>query len=321
MFDRWELHRAVIGEVTETGELRALWHDEVVGTIPARFLTDDCPRVRARARAAPAGARGRAVRGAAARRGAARPARLRRPALARVRTRRYDHLVESRTVRRPGPRRGRAAAAPSFRGLALTLDGTGSARRARPVHRRARRRSSRPRATSPARAASRSASPTASTSATPRSPRSAGSWPQSIEGMAQACEALGLPVVSGNVSLYNDTDGRSIHPTPVVGCVGLVSDVRRVPGRLERGRRDRGGVGRLAGPRRLRAAGAPRHRLRHAARARSRRPRPRSSAASPRSRRAARWRTTSPTAASRSRSPRPRSTRAAAPGSTSRSTR
>src|SRR4029077_4670738 len=53
---------------------------------------------------------------------------------------------------------------------------------------------------------------------------------ESIEGMAQACEALSLPIVSGNVSLYNDTDGRSIHPTPVVGCVGLVPDVRRVPG-------------------------------------------------------------------------------------------
>ena len=44
VIDRWELHRAVIGEVTETGELRALWHGEVVGAIPARFLTDDCPR-------------------------------------------------------------------------------------------------------------------------------------------------------------------------------------------------------------------------------------------------------------------------------------
>jgi phosphoribosylformylglycinamidine synthase subunit PurL len=41
--------------------------------------------------------------------------------------------------------------------------------------------------------------------------------------------------VSGNVSLYNDTDGRSIHPTPVVGCVGLVPDVRRVPGAWREG--------------------------------------------------------------------------------------
>jgi phosphoribosylformylglycinamidine (FGAM) synthase-like enzyme len=52
---------------------------------------------------------------------------------------------------------------------------------------------------------------------------------ESIEGMAEACEALGVPIVSGNVSLYNDTDGRSIDPTPVIGCVGLVPDVRRVP--------------------------------------------------------------------------------------------
>ena len=53
--------------------------------------------------------------------------------------------------------------------------------------------------------------------------------------MAQACEALGLPIVSGNVSLYNDTDGRSIPPTPVVGCVGLVPDVRQIPGAWREG--------------------------------------------------------------------------------------
>ena len=52
---------------------------------------------------------------------------------------------------------------------------------------------------------------------------------QAIEGIAQAAEALGVPVVSGNVSLYNETDGRAIPPTPVVGCVGLVPDVREVP--------------------------------------------------------------------------------------------
>jgi phosphoribosylformylglycinamidine synthase len=48
--------------------------------------------------------------------------------------------------------------------------------------------------------------------------------------MAAACQALEIPVVSGNVSLYNETEGRPIHPTPVVGCVGLVADVHRVPG-------------------------------------------------------------------------------------------
>ncbi|HVN38283.1 MAG TPA: AIR synthase related protein, partial [Myxococcota bacterium] len=58
---------------------------------------------------------------------------------------------------------------------------------------------------------------------------------QAIEGIAQAAETLGIPVVSGNVSLYNDTDGRSIPPTPVVGCVGLVEDVRAVPSAWQRG--------------------------------------------------------------------------------------
>src|SRR5207247_2238704 len=58
---------------------------------------------------------------------------------------------------------------------------------------------------------------------------------EAIEGIAEAAEALGIPVVSGNVSLYNDTDGRSIPPTPVVGCVGLVPDVRFVPDRWRQG--------------------------------------------------------------------------------------
>jgi phosphoribosylformylglycinamidine synthase len=58
---------------------------------------------------------------------------------------------------------------------------------------------------------------------------------QAIEGIAQAAEALGVPVVSGNVSLYNESDGVAIPPTPVVGCVGLVADVREVPSRWRAG--------------------------------------------------------------------------------------
>ena len=53
--------------------------------------------------------------------------------------------------------------------------------------------------------------------------------------MARAAEALRIPVVSGNVSLYNETDGRAIQPAPVVGCVGLVPDVSVVPGRWREG--------------------------------------------------------------------------------------
>ena len=69
----------------------------------------------------------------------------------------------------------------------------------------------------------------------PERPEIAWELEQAIEGIAQAAEALGIPVVSGNVSLYNETDGRPIPPTPVVGCVGLVPDVRNVPRGWQRG--------------------------------------------------------------------------------------
>jgi phosphoribosylformylglycinamidine (FGAM) synthase-like enzyme len=60
---------------------------------------------------------------------------------------------------------------------------------------------------------------------------------RAIDGIADAANELGIPVVSGNVSLYNETGGRPIPPTPVVGCVGLVRDVTRIPSRWRRGDR------------------------------------------------------------------------------------
>jgi phosphoribosylformylglycinamidine synthase len=54
---------------------------------------------------------------------------------------------------------------------------------------------------------------------------------EAIEGTAEACRAFELPVTGGNVSLYNETDGRAIHPTPVVGVVGLLEDVAWAIGR------------------------------------------------------------------------------------------
>ena len=234
VIDRWELHRAVIGEVTETGELRALWGDEVTGTIPARFLTEDCPRYVletvprepvpevALSDVPPPGEALLDLLGSDA---------LRSRAFV---TRRYDHLVQSRTVRRPGLDAAVLRLRPSFRGLALTLDGTGRLGSLDPF-------------TGGATAILEAARNVACAGGdplgftdclnfgNPEKPEIGWELTQSIEGMAQACEALALPIVSGNDSLYNDTDGRSIHPTPVVGCVGLVPDVRRVPGRWSPG--------------------------------------------------------------------------------------
>lgn len=58
----------------------------------------------------------------------------------------------------------------------------------------------------------------------PQDPRIMGQIVGAIRGIARACEALGLPIVSGNVSLYNETDGQPIPPTPTIGAVGLLED-------------------------------------------------------------------------------------------------
>ena len=133
-----------------------------------------------------------------------------------------------------------------------------------------------------------------------------------VDGMSEACRALGIPVVGGNVSFYNESRGRDIDPTPVVGVVGLIDELdvgaaagprcataTRIVllGRTER-RARRLGVGARARPARRHAAGGrPRRRGRAARlRARARRRRAWSPAC-----------TTAPTAGSRSRSPRWRS--------------
>ena len=64
--------------------------------------------------------------------------------------------------------------------------------------------------------------------ASPERPEVMWSFSEVIDGMAEACKALKTPVVSGNVSFYNETEGRGILPTPVIGMVGLVEDVKRV---------------------------------------------------------------------------------------------
>jgi phosphoribosylformylglycinamidine synthase len=61
----------------------------------------------------------------------------------------------------------------------------------------------------------------------PERPEIMGQLARAIDGMAEACRALDFPVVSGNVSLYNETDGRAIPPTPTVGGVGLIADYAR----------------------------------------------------------------------------------------------
>ncbi|HYY77325.1 MAG TPA: phosphoribosylformylglycinamidine synthase subunit PurL [Gaiellaceae bacterium] len=231
---KWELEFAVIGEVTDTGELRAFHDGELVGAIPVAHLTDECPRypVQTRARALEPPIDHPRVE-------AGTDELLDLLSSPNVRSRapvyeRYDHLVGSRTVRRPGLDAAVLRLRPSLRGLAVSLDGSGRVAAldprtggARAVFEAARN------------VACAGGRPLAVTDClnfgNPEKPEIAWELAEAIEGMARACEILGIPVVSGNVSLYNETDGRAIDPTPVVGCVGLVGDVRRVPGAWREG--------------------------------------------------------------------------------------
>ncbi|HEX4746570.1 MAG TPA: phosphoribosylformylglycinamidine synthase subunit PurL [Gaiellaceae bacterium] len=228
VLDRWELHHAVIGEVTDTGELRALWEDEVVGQIPARLLTDECPRYEVERQRRPPPPERDVVDAPGA--SDALVELLGSPAL-RSREfvyRRYDQLVGSRTVRRPGLDAAVLRLRPSLRGLAVSLDGQGRVARLDPF-------------TGGALAVLEAARNVACVGGepigftdclnlgNPEKPDIGWELAEAIDGIAAACHALDVPVVSGNVSLYNETNGRAIHPSPVVGAVGLIEDVRQVP--------------------------------------------------------------------------------------------
>jgi phosphoribosylformylglycinamidine synthase len=214
---RWELACTAVGEVTDSGALRAFHDGELVGDIPAVLLTDECPRYEVDQVAE------------------ARPERRIEWSAFDVREviEQYDHLVGSRTVRRPGLDAAVLRLRPSLRGLAVALQGpalgeTDGFRAGIQATLGAARN-----------VACAGGEPIGLTDClnfgNPEKPAVAHELAQAIEGIVQAAEALGIPVVSGNVSLYNDADGASIPPTPVVGCVGLVTDVRKVPNRWQSG--------------------------------------------------------------------------------------
>jgi phosphoribosylformylglycinamidine synthase subunit PurL len=214
---RWELPCTVIGEVTDHGELRAFFDGDVVGSIPAALLTDECPRYAL----------------------TAEPHAVEPAAVAPVNDEpktwvfeRFDQLVGSRTVRRPGLDAA-VLRLDGTRGIAVSLDGP-------PIGcRNPREAGFRAVMESALNVACAGGEPLALTDClnfgSPEKPEIAWELEQAIDGIAFAAEALGIPVVSGNVSLYNETGGNPIPPTPVIGCVGLVRDVTRIPSRWRTG--------------------------------------------------------------------------------------
>jgi phosphoribosylformylglycinamidine synthase II len=215
--ERWELPCTVIGEVTDHGELRAFHGDELVGSIPAALLTDECPRYDVERTPHP----------------------VEPMAVDPVNDEpkdwvfeQYDQLVGSRTVRRPGLDAA-VLRVDGTRGIAVSFDGPPlGCRDPFEAGRRAVLEAA-------LNVACAGGEPLALTDClnfgNPEKPEIGWELEQAIEGIARAAESLGIPVVSGNVSLYNETGGAPIPPTPFVGCVGLVRDVTQIPDRWQSG--------------------------------------------------------------------------------------
>jgi phosphoribosylformylglycinamidine synthase len=222
---RWQLPCTVVGRVTDDGRLVCRHEGEVVGDMPAEALAD-APRYPLRAER-PAGLAERPLTAeevpAVGDPGALLLALLAAPNICAKSWvyEQYDQIVGSGTVARPGGDAGVVRLTPSERGIAIALDGDGARVALDP-----RRGGAEAVAQAALNVACTGAEPVAVTNClnfgNPERPGSAYALQETITGMAEACQVLGTPVVSGNVSLYNESGGRPIHPTPVVGCVGVL---------------------------------------------------------------------------------------------------
>src|SRR5438067_263310 len=228
VFEKWELDFAVIGRVTETGRLVLRMHGENAAEIPVGPLVTEAPLYqRPYTRRDPLPDIDPA----------ALPDRdpldcLRRlmacPDLASKRWiwEQYDHLVQGNTVKRPGGDAAVIRVSDSGKALAVKTDATPRYCRADPE-----RGGMQAVAESWRNLTAVGALPLALTDnmnfGNPEKPEIMGEFVGVIEGMRQACLALDYPVVSGNVSLYNETSGSAILPTPVIGGVGLIADAAK----------------------------------------------------------------------------------------------
>jgi phosphoribosylformylglycinamidine synthase subunit PurL len=231
IFQKWDLEAAVIGEVTDTGRLVASWHGETVADIPIPPLTEGAP-LYDRPRSKPADLEARQTLDLAQIPRAPVPELLlqllRRPNIASKEWvyRQYDHQVRLGDVVGPGGDAAVVRIEGGQRGLGLSADCNSRHCQLDPYE-----GAKLAVAECCRNLAAVGAEPLGLTDClnfgNPERPETMWQLAEAIRGIGDACRALEVPVVSGNVSLYNETDGKAIQPTPAVAVVGLVEDVTR----------------------------------------------------------------------------------------------
>ena len=236
IFEKWDLHAVRIGEVTADGILRVKDHGTVVAEIPNRALTDEAP-VYTRPFSEPA-YMAEVQRLSLADLPKPAPAGdvlvqlLASPGVASKRWvyRQYDHMVRTNTLVLPGMGAGVVRVKGTNRALALSTDCNG-----RFVYLDPYLGAQLAVAEAARNVACAGGEPIGATNClnfgNPQKTDIMWQFARAVAGMAEACRALGIPITGGNVSLYNETDGRAVLPTPVIGVVGLVEDASRVVSR------------------------------------------------------------------------------------------
>ncbi len=235
IFDKWDLECSVIGAVTGDGIARVRDGDRLEGEVPVRLLTDPpLYRLQGRKPAWLDEAQRHDLAGLPLPADGAGETLLRLLASPNITSKRwvyrqYDHQVQTNTVTPPGADAAVIRIRGTRRALALSTDGNGRYCYLDPYAGGQIAVAEACRNVSCA-----GAEPIALTDClnfgNPEKPETYYQLEQCIEGMAAASRALGAPVVSGNVSLYNETQGQDIWPTPIIGALGLLDDVRRHAG-------------------------------------------------------------------------------------------
>jgi phosphoribosylformylglycinamidine synthase len=236
IFEKWDLHAVRIGEVMPDDRLRVKERGVVVADVPNRALTDEAP-VYSRPVRAPGGREELQQIPRASLRplpSAAETFRalLGSPTIASKRWiyRQYDYMVRTNTIVLAGLGAGVVRVKGTERALAMSVDGNGRFCCLDP------RLGARLAVAEAARnVACAGGLPVGATNClnfgNPERPEIMWQFAEAVAGIGEACRALDLPITGGNVSLYNETDGAAILPTPVIGVVGVIENASTVRAR------------------------------------------------------------------------------------------